>query len=312
MAQSKNRIARELCAERIADYEKVYAQVRQCPEIASLKQINDSLNMLTSSNSGTVTEIAEVISRDMSLTSRLLHLVRSVYSGLTVDVVSVEEAIFYLGLKQIRQLALTTRVVDEIEKFGTGEMVIDWKSFWRHSIGCGIITREILQIAGGVGDEDTHYICGLLQDVGKLVMYHVFKDELIETCELEVDTKVDLIAYQNKQFGWNFAQVGALYLEHNNMPSSLVESVLFQAEPYEAPTHSRLAAGVQLAETIVRFGGCEGPFEKFNEVHPNDWEHLEGWALLFGESGDESERHPAADQIEECIDRFPDLLKGLL
>ena len=83
--------------------------------IASLSRINDNLNRLTADASGSVSEIADVISRDLSLTTRLLRLVNSVFSGLSMRVTSIEEAIFYLGLKQIRQLAMTTQVIDDIE-----------------------------------------------------------------------------------------------------------------------------------------------------------------------------------------------------
>lgn len=284
--------------------------VKRCPMIASLRKINDSLKAITASNDGTVNEIAEVISRDMSLTSRLLRQVNSVFSGLSVRVTSLEEAIFYLGLRQIRQLAITTRVVDEIESFSDGAESIDWHSFWRHSIGCGIITREILVMAKGSSDDDMYYICGLLQDIGKLVMYNVFPGELRQMREIEFADIQDLVQYQQDQFGWDYAKIGALYLEHNNMPQAMVEAVLFQAEPMQSPDFKRYAAGVQLAESISRFSGCHGPFEKFKPVEDQSWESFEGWEILFG--GSPREQQFARYGIANSIEQFPTLLKGLL
>lgn len=278
--------------------------------IASLRKINDSLKAITASNDGTVNEIAEVISRDMSLTSRLLRQVNSVFSGLSVKVTSLEEAIFYLGLRQIRQLAITTRVVDEIESFGDSAEPIDWQSFWRHSIGCGIIAREVLIMAKSSTDDDMYYICGLLQDIGKLVMYNVFPEELRQMRDMEFADIHDLVNYQQEHFGWDFAKVGGLYLEHNNMPQAMVEAVLFQAEPQQSSNYQRYAAGVQLAEAISRFSGCHGPFEKFQPVEDLSWEKYEGWQILFGNSS--REQQLARYGIANCIEQFPTLLKGLL
>lgn len=284
--------------------------MRRCPAIASLRKINDSLKALTASNDGSVNEIADVISRDMSLTSRLLRQVNSVFSGLSVKVTSLEEAIFYLGLRQIRQLAITTRVVDEIESFDNGSQPIDWQSFWRHSIGTGIITREILMMTNGTADDDLYYLCGLLQDIGKLVMYNVFPDELLRMRDMEFESKESLVSYQQEAFGWDYTQIGGLYLEINNMPQPLVESVLFQNYPGRAREHKQLAAGVQLAETISRFSGCHGPFEQLAPVKEKAWEDLEGWEILFGRTNREKQVARAA--IANCVGQFPTLLKGLL
>ena len=310
MRKTQVKVAQSVCEESIPNYDEVVRRVSECPVIASLKKINDSLMAITATNDGTVNEIAEVISRDMSLTSRLLRQVNSVFTGLSVRVTSLEEAIFYLGLRQIRRLAITTRVVDEMEEFGDRGEAIDWPSFWAHSIGCGIIAREIMIMAKGSTDDDIYYICGLLHNIGKLVMYNVFPDELIQTSEREFASKIDLINYQRENFGWDYTRIGGLYLEINNMPSIMVETVLFQAEPRLAKDFKRLSAGIELAETIARFSGCCGPFEKFHPVEENSWEALQGWEVLFGTN--DREHHFARASIANCIEQFPVLLKGLI
>ena len=303
-------LARKHCSEIISDFPQVKMRVQRCPTIASLRKINDSLKALTATSDGSVNEIADVISRDISLTSRLLRQVNSVFSGLTVKVTSLEEAIFYLGLRQVRQLAITTRVVDEIECFDNGREAIDWQSFWRHSIGTGIITREILMMTKGNGDDDLYYLCGLLQNIGKLVIYNVFPDALLKAQDVEFESKEALIQFQQATFGWDYTQIGGLYLELNNMPQPLVEAVLFQNTPGLSRDHRHLASGVQIAENICRFGGCHAPFDQLEPVRERSWEELEGWKLLFGKSN--REEHVARAGIANCIAQFPTLLKGLL
>ena len=63
------------------------------------------------------TQIAEIIRQDPSLTARLLRMVNSVYYGLSNSVSNIEEAIFFLGLRQIRELAMATPVIEEMSSF---------------------------------------------------------------------------------------------------------------------------------------------------------------------------------------------------
>ena len=246
------------------------------------------------------------------MTARILRLVNSVFTGLSVQVASVDEAIFYLGLRQIRQLAVTASIVDEMSSF-VGDDVnqsVDWTQFWRHSIGCGILSREILSMASGSMEDDVYYISGLMQDVGKLVMFNIFPAELAERQKLVARSREELALLEYECYGWNQAQIGALYLEANNLPQPIVEAVLFQFEPSRAANGSKLAAGVQLAETIVRYGGCQASFENINDVEYEDWEQLPGWGILFGTN--KAERQYARAAILSCIERLPIILKGLL
>ena len=87
-------------------------------------------------------QIAEIIRRDPSLTSRLLRLVNSVYYGLSTPVNSIEEAVFYLGVRQIRQLVTVTPVIEDFQKL-TLQCAFPWREFWQHCIGTAIMTHEI-------------------------------------------------------------------------------------------------------------------------------------------------------------------------
>jgi c-di-GMP-related signal transduction protein len=112
-------------------------------------------------------QIAEIIRRDRSLTARLLRMVNSVYFGLSAKVNNIEEAVFYLGLRQIRELSMATPVIEELERLDGVGGTAAWRDLWKHSIGSAIMTREILATTTLLVDDDTDYIIGLLHNVGK-------------------------------------------------------------------------------------------------------------------------------------------------
>jgi putative nucleotidyltransferase with HDIG domain len=308
MAKTFSAIA--YCRQHVRDFEAVDLKVRACPMIASLKSVNEALTKLTHQPHSSVSEIAEVISRDLSLTARLLRLVNSVFGGLSVKITSIEEAIFFLGLRQIRQLAMTTRVIEEMEGFKHEAVEVDWIGVWRHSIASAILNREILTMTNGVMEDDTYYIIGLLHDIGKLVMLNAFPEEL-RASKAFTETDPDAFALlERKEFGFSHADLGAVYLERNGLSADIVEAVLFHHEPQQARGNSSYAAGVQVADFLARYAGCDSGFEPSCERAYGDWERLQGWDLLFAGAGSESQYAKAS--ILRSIDGLSSVLQGLL
>lgn len=91
--------------------EEIVRRVNACPKLASLQSVNRALSDLVRSDASLSSQIAEVIRRDPSLSARLLRMVNSVYFGLSTRVNNIEEAVFFLGLRQIRELSLATPVI---------------------------------------------------------------------------------------------------------------------------------------------------------------------------------------------------------
>ena len=76
----------------------VIDRVNQCPKLASLRSINQTLSSLLNSDDSFMAQIAEVIRLDPTLTARVLDLVNSIFFGSndTQQVSNVEEASLFL------------------------------------------------------------------------------------------------------------------------------------------------------------------------------------------------------------------------
>src|SRR3954470_6540795 len=142
------------------DRPTIIAKVRECPRLPSLRSIETALRELLNADQRYTTQISEVIRRDPSLTARLLRLVNSVYYGLTTPVNNIEEAVFYLGVRQIRQLAMVTPIIEDFQKLA-GRTPFPWRQFWQHCIATAILTREVTNITGQAVDE-ADYVAGLV------------------------------------------------------------------------------------------------------------------------------------------------------
>jgi putative nucleotidyltransferase with HDIG domain len=112
-------------------------------------------------------QLGEVISKDASLTVRLLRLVNSPFYGFSGKVETVARAVSLLGLNELSTLALGISVIKKFENIPSDQL--DMESFWRHSIRCGLFARTL---ASYLGEKDTekYFTGGLLHDIGRLVM----------------------------------------------------------------------------------------------------------------------------------------------
>jgi HD-like signal output (HDOD) protein len=241
------------------------------------------------------------------MTARLLRMVNSVYYGLSNPVASIEEAVFYLGVAQIRRLAVVTPVIEDLQKLA-GQSPFPWRDFWRHCIATAIMTREALGDMQASGDE-ADYVAGLLHDVGKIVMAAAFPSYFQQIQARVKESKLPLLQVEAETLGLDHCEVGALYLGAQKMSPTAIQAVRFHHHPKRAATAFRLVGAVQVADLFARrahIGDSGNPAEVTAEA----WAQAEGWDLLF--PGSSEERAIARANMERSLERLSSMLEGLV
>ncbi len=289
---------------------EIRRRIDACPKLGSLQCNNRALSDLVKSEGSLTSQIAEIIRRDPSLSARLLRMVNSVYFGLSARVNNIEEAVFFLGLRQIRELSLATPVIEEFEKLqGDIKDPLPWKDLWAHSLATAILTREILEAAPIAVDDETDYLVGLLHNVGKIVMAFAFPAELQEILRTPAATPAEICAHERRLIGWDHAEIGAHYLAKHSLSEEITLAVRYHCHPSQAPRCRPFAAAVQVADHLVRHAGISGGFERINPIEPDSWLQLDGWHILYGEDSPESKLAKAS--IQSALQRLPTMLRQL-
>ena len=286
----------------------IQLQLARSPSLPSLGSINKALQDLLLMESRFTTQIAEIIRRDPSLTARLLRLVNSVYYGLTTPVSSIEEAVFYLGVREIRQLVVVTPLIEDFQRLSK-QCDFPWREFWQHCIGTALLTREIIG-AVQVPGEESEYVAGLVHDIGKLVMAWAFPDHFSEIHRQAIETKRDLIELENEILGLDHAELGALYLERHRLPEMMVKTARFHHQPEKADAHQRVVASAQIADLLLRSEkiGCSG---NYVEVTREQCMQASGWKILLTNT-QEMERTIMQASLSHKLEMIPRMLEGLV
>jgi putative nucleotidyltransferase with HDIG domain len=273
-----------------------------------LGSINKALQGLLQAEQRYSAHISEIIRRDPSLTSRLLRLVNSVYYGLATPVSSIEEAVFYLGVRQIRQLTTVTPIIEDFQRLSR-QCVFPWRQFWQHCIGTAILSREVVSMQQPPVDE-SDYVAGLVHDVGKIIMAWSFPDHFSEIHRQAESGQRDLVAIENEVLGIDHAELGALYLERHRLPELMVQAVRYHHRPEEAVSNQLIIASVQIADLLMRNAQI-GHSGNYVAVSQEDCLQAAGWKILFPNMHD-SDQAIARASFNRSLERLPHILEGLV
>ena len=285
-------------------------RIEACPKLASLRSIHGALADLLRNHHSQAGQFAEIIARDPSLTARLLRMVNSVYFGLGTQVGTIEDAVLYLGLRQIRSLALATPVLEDMSAMGADGPQVSWRDFWLHTLACAFATRDLLNQSDVSIDDDTDYITGLLQNVGKVVIAKVFPEEFAQLTQSIYENEAQVLAAERTLLGWDHAAIGAYYLENHKIPAEIVEAVRFHHDPLQAPARKHLAAATHLADGYARLAGLTGGVEVRPAPTEDELIADSSAALLWGD--DLAARTMQMRPLGDSMRRLPGLVNALL
>ncbi|MDG1356541.1 MAG: HDOD domain-containing protein [Opitutales bacterium] len=284
-------------------------RINQCPKLASLRSINDTLRSLLESEDSFLAQIAEVIRLDPSLTTRVLDLVNSIFFGSKDNkrISGVEEASIFLGLNRIRELLFATPVIEEILELGKNAPSFPWEEFWKHSIGTAILTRELLSVLDISYEEEADYVAGLLHNLGILILAITFPELFKKIYLKKYDSTDEIIDEENAKIGWGHAKIGAYYLWNHHISDEIVDAIHWHDQPKQSKESPKLAAAIQVSQAIVSELGFTG-LNKCKKPESGSYQKLEGWEMLTEGHDDPDE---LISSINEASGRLNQSLNGI-
>ena len=131
------------------------------PEIPSI--VNE-LNDITADPYASANDIAEIVNKSPSLTAILLKIVNSAFYSFPAKIDTVSRAVTLIGSKEITGLALGLSTMQVFKN--VPEDIMDMKSFLRHSLLCGLISRVIAS-QKNMPQTEQMFVSGLLHDIGR-------------------------------------------------------------------------------------------------------------------------------------------------
>lgn len=213
---------------------------------------------LVESNTATARTLGEVISRDPSLTARLLKLVNSAFYHFSKRIDTVSRAVTVIGISELYSLVIAVSAIKSFSKIPNYLINID--TFWRHSLYCGLIARIIARRSNVLHPERL-FVAGLLHDIGSLVMFDQAPHEARDLLLAAQGDEDILYLSEIKEFGFSHADLGGLLLGDWNLPAALRDAVQHHHRPEAAGIGKMEAAIVHIANALANRSDLGSFFE---------------------------------------------------
>ena len=214
--------------------------------------------------------IGRIISHDMGMCAKMLQLVNSAFFGLMQPVTKPEEAVMFLGLDTVKSLVFSLQIFALFGRDPSLEAAID--QLWKHSWRTGKIAQRLcfLECPDKPDMGDQAMTCGLLHDVGKLVLRTGLGAQYRGVIALTETRPLSIREAELEIFGSTHAEVGAYLLGLWGLPNPIVEAVAFHHQPVDGPNSPfTLITAVHAANLLDHeMSGQPGP------VRPEDLEYL--------------------------------------
>jgi putative nucleotidyltransferase with HDIG domain len=195
-----------------------------------------------------IATIAALVSKDQVLASRVLGLANSAYCAPMQTVSTVLEAIVRLGTSAVRNVVVTVSFTSRMHDPRIyGDQA---KELADHAIGTAYVGRLVAEKANV--DEDEAFLCGLLHDIGKLVVLKLAHDWSYKKGEALPPDQIETAMIARH------AQLGGITLKRWKLPESLIEPVTYHHDYTQAKARPRETAAAYAANLLShRYGfGC--------------------------------------------------------
>jgi putative nucleotidyltransferase with HDIG domain len=195
-------------------------------------------------------EVTQAISYEPVLVVRILRLANSPVYALERNVTSIQSAIAAVGSKAVHDIVMIGLASTTFSKEIKNSPIA--KKIWEHSLAVAMTARELSKLLGMRGTEEA-FTCGLLHDIGKLIL--LSNDVEGYTTLLDNEGESAMLQGEIELYGYNHAEVGSLIAKRWNLPEEVYFSILHHHNPSQSEHGTLVAHLVDVADTMCNIKG---------------------------------------------------------
>ena len=217
-------------------------------EISSLPNVALQVMEVAGDPDAGAADLKRAIESDPALCVRVLRCANSASYGLRSEISDLNQAVSYLGFRQIRDLAITATICD---LFRNAEPVRTYEraGLWRHMVAVGVCSRMVSVRTRRDGFEEG-FLAGLLHDIG-IILFDQYRHEDFRRVLLGLNPQRTLPESERRTVGWDHQELGAAIAEKWRLPAACLAAIRHHHAPgeYEGP-HAGIVHAVAIANLV--------------------------------------------------------------
>lgn len=199
-------------------------RMRHKSDFPALSESVSAINRITAAENQSVSQLANTILKDFSLTNKILRMVNSAYyqqaGGGNISTVS--RAVVVLGLDAVRSMAITVLLLDHLQNTDNADQLKD--EFLRANLA-GVLARDIGSRVAGRPESEEAFICSMFHNLGRLLSQYYFPEESAEIRRVLLQRNCSEDAAAQQVLGISFADLGMAIAQTWGFPRQIVNSM---------------------------------------------------------------------------------------
>lgn len=198
--------------------------VRRVHDISSIPQVALRVLEVANDPDSSASDLKEVMETDAALSARVLRYVNSSAYAVRTRITNLQQAIAYLGMKQIRNIALTASLA-EMFRNDMGVEPYRRSSLWKHLVSVGICARLIAMRCKIAAFEDV-FLAGLLHDIG-IILEDQYVHPKFRQMIMALTPEKSLCEWERQFLGFDHAELGEAVARAWGFPENVRTSIAF-------------------------------------------------------------------------------------
>lgn len=224
-----------------------------------------------------------ILATDVGLSAGVLKTVNSAFFGLPRRVTSPEQAAAMLGLDVLKGLVISEAMFSMFEEHD--ELRFSLRHLWEHSMRAAGFARILTGLQNRDRKEaEEAFLCGLLHDLGKLVLADRMAEEYREVLLLSNQLNIPVREAEMDVLNTDHAELGAYLLGLWGFPEHIVKAVAAHHQPSTAVpqprpmvTTTHLANYIDHLLVVINKSYAEHPLDLGYLLRTGLVEKLPGW-----------------------------------
>ena len=204
------------------DREQIIARIQKCNCLPTLPTVAMRVLEVARNDQAGVGEIAELVSMDPALSSKVLRTVNSAFYGMAKPVATVSQALVVLGTESVKTLIVGFSLIKGLNQGqASGQMQV---AYWRRSLHAATTARLLCQKLGALEREEL-FLAALLRDVGIQVLKQAAPDQYDALLASSPAWTGAMVRRELAAVGLTHVEAGAMLAEQWRLPPMLTQII---------------------------------------------------------------------------------------
>ncbi|HVN48863.1 MAG TPA: HDOD domain-containing protein [Bacteroidota bacterium] len=218
-------------------------------------------------------EIIVEIEKNPGLVAKVLHIANSVHYWTRSPIVSLREAIIFIGIEYLETLVMAVDVFENMVNVAHRDIREHYETLWNGSLRRALVAKRIAENFDMVRDASAVHVAALLQDIGLLARLCLEPEKYSEMIHLAANDHISQYGAELRVFSTTHDELGSALLNRWNFPHEVIFAV---ANHHGESFGDQITQVVQIADALDPVG-CIEPHDE--ALFPQIIE----WGERFGE-----------------------------